>query len=189
MNTESQQWTPEIAAAIYGRGAYPFCELADAHNAALDEANRKLDRELDISERLNNQLLSALAAIEKHNQHRSGSCYIVASVDLSLLHERDKELLGMNQYLKTFVTNWPQVHKAIRSDIMLSEAAEEIQALAGLYYEISGDGRGAGHTDRRNRRTTKETLHLQPLPCPACGTKPEQPPTPASDIKEATQND
>jgi hypothetical protein len=74
--TVTQEWTPEIAAAIYGSGAYPFCKLADAHNAALAACREagaetaalamRLD-ELLAAERERNRVL-ALALSEKQRE-------------------------------------------------------------------------------------------------------------------------
>ena len=73
-----QEWTPEIAAAIYGRGAYPFCELADAHNAALEKA--KLSERQHWSE--------ALAAEREYAEKRRTEIY--AAWKRSFDAEREK---------------------------------------------------------------------------------------------------
>lgn len=50
----------------------------------------------------------------------------------------------------------------------------ELGNLRSLYSELTED--------------LEETLHLQPLPCPVCGAKHEQPPVPTPDVKEMTSD-
>jgi hypothetical protein len=47
------------------------------------------------------------------------------------------KLAAEREKTKAFHKNWPKVHKAIRSDIMLSEAAEEIHALSKLHESLA----------------------------------------------------
>jgi len=97
-----QEWTLDWLLEKYcDTNGFPNLKgIADAHRAELAterEKNKQADIELDRIDRersqVRQQLLCALAAIEKHNNTlRVGSCHYI-EVDLSALREHDAKVL------------------------------------------------------------------------------------------------
>ncbi len=151
----AQEWTAEMVEATLADRPFAASTIASHHNAALAASRaggwlsqEALDEYAKV-EQEHQQLLSQLTAEREevarlrtalgqaHIEHERAEKQLAAERETRQLTEYNqirwmRNCEKLEKQLAVFRKNWPKVHKAIRSDIMVAEAAEEIHALAAL---------------------------------------------------------
>jgi len=117
IDSAQQEWTPEYVKELFGGGSFPhfafFCRISQAHNAILAAERQTSDGLGKLNDELRGQLLSAQAAIEKHNEMWKNPAFQVdqIKVDLSALNHHDakvrKPLLKAILDLAGMTDDWP----------------------------------------------------------------------------------